>query len=329
MMIKGEQPLLIPTPIQYMGRLAGGQDVFMKRDDLLGFSFGGNKFRIAMAFLEDMERKGGNFMVSYGSPASNLNRTVASLCKSRKVPCLLIVSKEEGAGEQTFNRQIAENTGAEQVVCGKNHVALTVEQVMEDLKSRGYRPYYLYGNQYGLGNEAAARKAYLGAYEEIRRWEEERVELTHIFCASGTGMTQGGLVAGKIAAGGREEIVGISVARDEERGSEAVRRYAGDGAGTRDVVFEADYRCGGYGLYDPYIERVIEEMMDNHGIALDPTYTGKAYAGMMKWLERYGTGEEKVLFIHTGGLPLYFDYLNRKRGEKAASGASKDRRLGK
>lgn len=145
------------------------------------------------------------------------------------------------------------------------------------------------------------------------------MKLTHIFHASGTGMTQGGLVAGKREAGGWEEIVGISVARDEERGAAAVRRYAGDGADDRGIRFAADYRCGGYGLYDEPIERVIEEVMDSYGIALDPTYTGKAYWGMVKWLERYGSGDERVLFIHTGGLPLYFDYLNQKRG-KAGDG---------
>ena len=67
-MMKTQQLLLNPTPVQYLGKLPGGQDIFMKRDDLLGFSFGGNKCRIAVAFLEDMEQKGGDLMVSYGSP---------------------------------------------------------------------------------------------------------------------------------------------------------------------------------------------------------------------------------------------------------------------
>ena len=254
-------------------------------------------------------------MVSYGSPGSNLNRTVAALCKSRDIPCLLIVSADEGADEQTFNRQIAAGTGARQVLCGKADVASTVERVMEEARKRGYKPYYLYGDQYGMGNEAAAREAYRRAYREIRGWQQETGHhLTHIFHASGTGMTQGGLVAGKREAGGREEIIGISVARDEARGAAAVRRYAGDqGEDDGDIRFVADYRCGGYGLWDGDIERTIEEMMNSHGIALDPTYTGKAYAGMVKWLERYGMGTEQVMLIHTGGLPLYFDYLNRRR----------------
>ena len=288
----------------------------MKRDDLLGFSFGGNKCRIGMAFLEDMEKQGGNFMVSYGSPGSNLNRTMAALCKSKNIPCLIMVAEEEGEEAWTFNRQIAKNAGAEQAVCKRTNVADAVGQVLEELRGRGYKPYYLYGNEQGRGNEAAAREAYIRAYKEIAGWEKDRgVEFTHIFHASGTGMTQGGLVAGKRQAGGREEIIGISVARDAQRGADAVRRYAGDGP--EEIRFEADYRCGGYGLYDSFVEEIIEQMMNSHGIALDLTYTGKAYAGMERWLKRYGTGRERVLFIHTGGMPLYFDYLNRKRAEYA------------
>lgn len=312
--MRSERKFLEPTPIQYLGKLPGGQDIFIKREDLLGFSFGGNKCRIGMAFLEDMERRGMDFMISYGSPGSNLNRTMAALCKSRNIPCLILVSQEEKEEAWTFNRQIARGMGAEQRICHKETVAAAVERVQEEVRARGYKPYYIYGNQYGVGNEAAPRDAYRKAYNEIRRWQEDAgVTITHIFHASGTGMTQGGLVAGKREAGGQEEIVGISVARDQERGLAAIRRYAGEGA--EEIQFVTDYRCGGYGLWDPYVERIIEEMMGRHGIALDPVYTGKAYAGMLKWLERHGTGKETALFIHTGGLPLYFDYLNQKREE--------------
>ena len=52
-------------------------------------------------------------------------------------------------------------------------------------------------NSTGKGNESAVRKAYAAAYEEIRQWEKQnRIYFRQIFHASGTGMTQGGLVAG-------------------------------------------------------------------------------------------------------------------------------------
>ena len=51
--------------------------------------------------------------------------------------------------------------------------------------------------------------------------------------------------------------------------------------------------------------------MEQYGIPLDPTYTGKAFTGMMKWLEAHGNDGDPVLFIHTGGTPLYFDFIEK------------------
>jgi D-cysteine desulfhydrase len=175
-----------------------------------------------------------------------------------------------------------------------------------------------------VGNEAAARKAYRDAYLEIRQWQKEHdLSFDQIFLASGTGMTQGGLLAGQMEFAGedekKEEIIGISVARDQAAGTAAVARYAGIGDGSLcgreepEIHFLDGYRCGGYGCFDARIEEVIRSMMENHGIALDPTYTGKAYAGMLDWLETHGTGQENVLFLHTGGMPLYFDYQACRR----------------
>ena len=54
------------------------------------------------------------------------------------------------------------------------------------------------------------------------------------------------------------------------------------------VCFLDEYLCGGYGTYEEEIERTIEHVMEQYGIPLDPTYTGKAFTGMMKWLETHG-----------------------------------------
>ena len=275
--------LVTPTPIQYLGTGPGGQRIYIKRDDLLGFSFGGNKCRIAEVLLQDMKEKGCNFFVSYGSRKSNLNRVVGTLCKAEKIPCLVITALEDGEKEDTFNSRILERMEIQSVFCDKSHVRETVEQTLADLREKGYHPYYIYGDSSGKGNESAVRKAYAAAYEEIRQWEKQnRIYFRQIFHASGTGMTQGGLVAGQKAASGQEQIIGISVARNAARGAVEVARFAG--VPVDQVCFLDEYLCGGYGKYEEEIERTIEHVMEQYGIPLDPTYTGKAFTGMMKWL---------------------------------------------
>lgn len=302
--------LVTPTPIQYLGTGPGGQRIYIKRDDLLGFSFGGNKCRIAEVLLQDMKEKGCDFFVSYGSRKSNLNRVVGTLCKAENIPCLVITALEDGEKEDTFNSRILERMEIQSVFCDKSHVRETVEQTLADLREKRYHPYYIYGDSTGKGNESAVRKAYAAAYEEIRQWEKQnRIYFRQIFHASGTGMTQGGLIAGQKAASGQEQIIGISVARNAARGAAEVARFAGVPADQ--VCFLDEYLCGGYGKYEEEIERTIEHVMEQYGIPLDPTYTGKAFTGMMKWLETHGNDDDPVLFIHTGGTPLYFDFIEK------------------
>ena len=300
---------LKPTPIQYLGKCGSGQEIYIKREDLLGFSFGGNKCRIGFSFLRDMEKKKCNYLITYGRKESNLNRILANMCRSANIP-FTVVSPDAGEEKEasTFNSMLVGQMGGRYLSCGKTQVAEALEQVFCRAREEGFAPYYIYGDSRGLGNEAAAREAYQDAYGEIRLWEEtHRLEFDSIFLASGTGMTQGGLLSGQTEAGGRERIVGISVARGQEAGEAGVRRYAGDAR--IPVCFVTDYICGGYGQYDEDVKRTIRMVMEDYGIPLDPVYTGKAYSGMLKWLKAHGSGGEKVLFIHTGGTPLYFDYL--------------------
>ena len=77
-------------------------NVFVKRDDLLPFSFGGNKARKAQYFLEDIKEKKANYLVTYGSASSNHCRVIANLACSLDIPCLIISPDEEE--QETINR---------------------------------------------------------------------------------------------------------------------------------------------------------------------------------------------------------------------------------
>ena len=59
------------------------------------------------------------------------------------------------------------------------------------------------------------------------------------------------------------------------------------------------------------INRTVQNVMTQYGIPMDSTYTGKAFAGMLDYIENNQLNRKNILFIHTGGTPLYFDYLNK------------------
>lgn len=54
-------------------------------------------------------------------------------------------------------------------------------------------------------------------------------------------------------------------------------------------------------------------MMREEGIPMDTTYVGKAFTGMLQYLKDNRITDQKLLFIHTGGTPLFLiDWEKRK-----------------
>lgn len=58
---------------------------------------------------------------------------------------------------------------------------------------------------------------------------------------------------------------------------------------------------------------MIRKVYETDGVYLDMTYTGKAFYGMMKYLQEKNIQGKNILFLHTGGLPLFFDFLEDER----------------
>ena len=284
--------------------------LYIKRDDLLPFSFGGNKVRIALEFINDMKNKGKNCIVGYGNARSNLSRALANLCYQFRIPCHIISpADEDGTRVDTYNSKMVLACDAKFHYCKKTDVKETVETVLEKLKSEGFDPYYIYGDSTGKGNEHTPLRAYAKVYEEIKD------QYDYIFLATGTGMTQGGLLAGKSINNGKETIVGISISRNSAQETSVLKASLDSfsrniqSLGDCEINVVDDYLCGGYGSYNRQIEKTIYNQLTSNGMPLDPTYTGKAFWGMQDYLKKNNISGKKILFLHTGGAPLFFDYM--------------------
>lgn len=311
------------TMIQKLRAEVGcGNELYIKRDDLLPFSIGGNKVRIAEAFYKDMKEKGCDTMIIYGSRHSNLCRVLSNLCCSRGTACVMICSHDGEEDEAaTNNTHLIDWTGTKMVHCAKQEIAATVEQVMEQIRREGGRPYYIYGDKFGRGNEGTAASAYAQAYSEIQEYEREQGwEFDYLFCPSGTGATQSGLICGHLLAQDKKQILGVMISsRETERAYQVIEEGVSDYFAKNQLELPEDYRKeirlldayrqAGYGLYDERIERVIKEQYRINSIPLDPIYTAKAFWGMTEYLKASGISGSKILFLHTGGTPLFFDYI--------------------
>ena len=294
--------------------LFNGNRIFIKRDDLIPFSFGGNKARKAKYFFKEILENNYNYVITYGSASSNHCRIIANLAKKYNFKCTIISTEKE---EITNNKIMCEIFGVEFVYCNVEDVKRTInEQVKLKLKM-GYKPYFIHGGGHGnLGTQA-----YVDAFKEIANFEDtNNIKFDYIFHASGTGTTQAGLVIGKTINNSKVKIVGISIARHLPRGRdvviESIKDYltenkVGCKLKEEDIVFVDKYICGGYGKYNKGIEKTIIDLLESEGIPLDTTYTGKAFWGMEQYIKENDIKNKNILFIHTGGTPIFFDFLRR------------------
>ncbi len=307
--------MLVQTPIVRLGEDTNGNELYVKRDDLLPFCFGGNKARIALELLRDMQEIGCDHMIAYGNPRSNLCRVLSALCHMWGVPCtVLSPADDDGARTQSYNCMMAQAFGAQIVPCLKTGVAETVDAALAASQAVGHQPYYIYGDRTGQGNRATPVAAYAKVYGEIVRQEKQLgFHFDAIFHASGTGMTQAGLLCGAALAGDQgRRIVGVSIARSRENATAQIARYAeaymakaGKACEALPEIIVDDRFALRYGQSTPQMRRCIRDALCRYGMPLDATYTGKAFFGMSQILGEYR--RQRVLFIHTGGTPLFFD----------------------
>jgi len=209
--------------------------------------------------------------------------------------------------------------GAQISVVPVEKVSKTIDSKMEELRNSGKKPYFIAGG--GHGN--IGTHAYVECYNEIKEYEcENNTFFDYIFHASGTGTTQAGLVCGMLMNNDNRKIIGISVARRNPRGRDVVLDSVKDylssvGFTISDdmiesaTIFNDQYILGGYGNSSENIKQTIDTCMTKYGIPLDETYTGKAFYGMLDYLDKNEIKDKRILFIHTGGTPLFFDYLKR------------------
>ena len=296
------------TPIVYMG-MEQGNKLYIKRDDLVPYSFGGNKARKGVLFFEEIEKGGYDCVVTYGSSHSNHCRIISNMAAARGLPCFIIGPSE--VADSTFNSKFMKLFGADIKTVPINEVHDTIKEKIEELRNIGKKPFFIPGGGHGnIGTEA-----YVRCYEEIREYEMQMgVKFSYIFFASGTGTTQAGLVCGQIKNHDDRQIVGISIARKNPRGRniviDSIKEYMpgiSDDEMQKNTLFIDNYIGDGYGAECKEIREVIKDAMIRFGLPLDSTYTGKAFLGMKKYIDKESISGSHVLFIHTGGTPLFFD----------------------
>ncbi|HLR21438.1 MAG TPA: GNAT family N-acetyltransferase, partial [Tissierellaceae bacterium] len=121
-----------PTEIVELKDKLYSNNIYMKRDDLIPFSFGGNKARKAKLFFEDIKEIKSDCVVTYGSSSSNHCRIIANIAASKGLPCYIISPSAED--NITYNRKITNLFEANIIKCPVSEVSDTIDSTLEELR---------------------------------------------------------------------------------------------------------------------------------------------------------------------------------------------------
>lgn len=296
--------VLIVNNIQYKG-----QSFRIVRDDLFPFIGGGSKARKAVKYEKFLWEEGYNAVVTCGGIQSNHNRAIALMAARNGWKChLCIQGTNERFEVEKGNALLCRLSGAECELIDPSDTAVAMDRAMEKLAQEGYKPYYVHGGGHDLPGGTCFGDAVKALKEQC---DANKYKPDYIFLASGTGSTQAGIVVGCDLVGWNDvKVVGISVARQYERGKQVIadfanmlgRHYGINKDFTDKIVFNTDYLCGGYEQYTPEMESYLKEVMKSTGLMFDTTYSGKGFYGMMDIIKKENLQDKNIIFWHTGGL---------------------------
>jgi D-cysteine desulfhydrase family pyridoxal phosphate-dependent enzyme len=301
----------LPTPVEALPRLTtalGGPRLLVKRDDLTGLAFGGNKTRKLEFVLAEAQAHGARTLVTVGAAQSNHCRQTAALAAKVGLDCILVLNGDPDA-QPTGNLLIDHLFGAEMIWTSREDRAATLHNTFQVAWIAGRRPYLI---PLGASNAIGA----LGYEFAFQEFLSQAVDVDWIVVASSSGGTQAGLALGARRSGWKGRILGISIDEPQaelqrvvaEMATETSERF-GDKIlfNPDEILVNADYLGEGYGiLAEPEIE-AIRLFARAEGLLLDPVYTGRAAAGMLDLIRKgFFKRGESVLFWHTGGTPALF-----------------------
>ena len=314
-----------PTPIDEMpnlGRHIGPARLFAKRDDCTGLGMGGNKARQLEFYIGDAMAKGADTILITGAVQSNFLRTAAAAARKSGMECHVQLEERvpnpTDAYRQSGNVLLNRLFGAtlHSFPEGENEAGADnrLEEIAEDLRARGMHPYVIH---LGPGHPPLGALGYVVAAREIvEQIDQSGVNYDEIVVPSGSGATHAGLLYGLRALGCSIPVKGICVRRprDQQRPRIASRcEEIADLLGMdnpvdgSDIVIEDGFLAPGYGRMNAAVLEAIELAARHEGIILDPVYSGRTMAGLVN-VARRATGEQNLLFLHTGGQPAVFGY---------------------
>jgi 1-aminocyclopropane-1-carboxylate deaminase len=272
-------------------------EVWVKRDDLLHPEVSGNKWRKLYYNIEQAKQYKCDGIFTFGGAFSNHLVATAFAAKESGLKSIGFVRGDELNKDSNHTLRRCSELGMElQFLSREMYVLHNDKQFIDELKLENPGFYAV--------PEGGAN--YFGIIGCQAIWKELPSDVDQLFVAQGTTTTSCGLLLGlpeKTKLHVVPVLKGFDVQNtmknhlswflfDENLATELVEK----------VKIHAEFHFGGYGKYTPELLNFVKETYQKHQLPLDPIYTGKAFYALVETLKSPEFDNQKVVFLHTGGL---------------------------
>ncbi len=307
----------IPTPLQEapnLTRALGGPRILIKRDDLTGVAFGGNKLRnLEFRLAHAMKEQPDTVIIGLDIQSNSARQTVGA-CNKLGLETVLVLEGERPARVQG-NLLVDYLLGADvRFAPTREAQRAALDEAAAACCARGGRPHILNDNPMF---DVASAVAYLETTLEILEQCTALGARLDALVMSSSGKGQAGLVLAQRLTNAGFSVHGVTATREFDVGirtaeiaNATAARLGFDMRINPDEIVNDDGFVGaGYGIPSAEAVAATRLFARTEGVILDPIYTGKAAAGMIARI-RAGAWrhEDTIVFVHTGGTPAIFTW---------------------
>jgi len=317
-----------PTPLieaRNLSSVLSGPSIFIKREDLSGLALGGNKCRMLEFILAEAKKQGANAVISTAGSQSNYCLQIAAAARRLGMKPSFVLIKDQHCDIQgnlllhsILDSVVQVMELADIGAIFSDIVSDKLDEVAAELQASGYKPFIIRHTIPDISAILGTVGWVNAADELVNQLIKRNIKAQYIVLANGGGITQAGLALGLKYLSADYKVLGMSVYRKESAAIAAVKEYT-DAVSDflklnidvqpSEIEVNDGYIGDGYGLASEECLNAIRLVAQTEGIFLDPIYTGKAMAGLIDLIEKGRfKSEDKIVFIHTGGIPAIFAY---------------------
>ncbi|MFQ5649429.1 MAG: 1-aminocyclopropane-1-carboxylate deaminase/D-cysteine desulfhydrase [bacterium] len=299
------------TPVSRLSsfeKTLGVKGLWLKRDDLSGKLYGGNKVRTLEFVLAQAKEQQARVVASYSALGSNW-----------PLACT-IYARQQGFESEVFflpypmddikkkNLEMTRQLAAH-IYCARS--LFTFPFLLWAKLASARRQTRVFLTPPG-GTSPTTALAFVNAILELKQQcdQEELPVPDVIVCPLGSGGTAAGLSVGLNLIGWPTTLIAVRVVnqvvanaftlgRLVRRTTKLLQQHGIALSPKQNYRIEHDYFGKGYGKPLPLAQKHARSMEEQEGIALDATYTSKAFAALVELAKRSRFRQKKILFWHT------------------------------